>query len=275
MSALADPSGALRAVELLTGLAVCLSALELLCLRSERGRGGFYYWQPAHAPDLQGLPVPLRPVLTWLYAEPGFSLLSALRLVLGAALAAGLLEGAIRAPGLFALLGLGLAAHHRLRFGTTGAELMMGIVLGGLAVGALRPGDPLVQRGVLWFVALQSVLTYAATGVTKLRVPEWRDGSYLRAVFRSRTMGHPLGAWLTREPSWSRLLSLAIIGFECAFPLALVTGPSGALLFCAAAAVFHLAIAWMMGLKMFVLIFAATYPAVLFCAAQASALLWG
>jgi len=152
---------------------------------------------------------------------------------------------------------------------------MMGIVVGGLALGALRPGDPAVQRGVLWFVALQSVLTYAATGITKLRVPAWPEGTYLREVFRSRTMGHPLGAWLTSTPRRSRVLSLCVIGFECAFPLALVTGVPGALFFCAGAALFHLAIAWMMGLKMFVLIFASGYPAVLACALEAQALFGG
>jgi hypothetical protein len=256
VSALHDPAQALRLVQMLAGLAVALSALEALCLFRERRPGGFYAWRPEHSPGAPRL----------LYGEPGFTALCALRLTLALLLAADALRGPLLGAALFTLVGLGVLVHDRLRHGTTGADLMMGIVLGGLALGSLRPDDPAVQRGVLWFVALQAVVTYASTGLTKLRVPAWKDGTYLASVFVSGTMGHRLGARLTRDPRLARALCHAVIAFECAFPLALLTGEWGALAFCAAALVFHLTIASMMGLKMFVLIFGSTYPAIVACA---------
>lgn len=255
---------ALRLVEACVGGAIALSALEGLCLRRERDAGRAYHWNDDHAP---------RPaVLRVLYREPGYTLVCGARLLLALALALGLLSGPARGVALFALLAIGFLVHDRLRYGTTGADLMMGIVTGALALGALAPHDPAVRQGVLWFVALQAVLTYAATGVTKLRIPAWPDGRYLAAVFRSRTMGHPLGARLTADPRLARALSHAVIAFECAFPLALVTGGRGALAFCAAALVFHASIAWMMGLKMFILAFGATWPAIVWCAGEAERL---
>lgn len=256
-----SPEHAQRLVDACVGGAIALSALEGLCLHREREPGRAWAWSPHHV----ARPALLQP----LYAEPGYTVACGLRLALALALALGALDGLGRALALFALLLIGFLVHDRLRYGTTGADLMMGIVTGALALGSLAPADPAVRQGVLWFVALQAVIAYAATGVTKLRVPAWRDGRYLAAVFRSRTMGHPLGAWLTADRRVASGLSHAVIAFECAFPLALVGGEWGALAFCAAALVFHASIAWLMGLKMFILAFGATWPAIVWCAGEA------
>lgn len=256
-----EPVLVLRAVRALVCAGVALSALELLCLRREFAFGGFYDWRPAQGG---------RGFVALLGPPSRLLALAALRLPLAAALAVLPLEGPPLAAGLLALLALSLATHVRLRFGVTGADPMMGIVLGALALAALVPADPLVARATVWFVALQGTIGYAGAGLTKLRVPAWWDGSYLRAAFRSRTFGSRWAERLLAGPGRARLAARVVIVVECAFPLALVGGVPVALAFCVAAAGFHVAVAGLMGLKMFVLVFASTYPAIVACAAWAS-----
>lgn len=235
---------ALEAVRSLIGIAVGVNALELVWLqRHFAGDGLLALEKPAR-----------RDALLLALAQLGAALLLALQ--------AG---GAARTAALAIVLAVPLLLRRCLPFGADGSEQMVRVVAGALLIESLAPGDAL-ERACLWFIAVQSVCAYATAGLAKLAMPAWRDGKYLRQVLSSRTWSRTFAAAIVKEPAVARWLSRGVIAYESAAPLALLAGPAPALLFCLAGAAFHLANAAIMGLNLFVWSFAATYPAILFCA---------
>jgi hypothetical protein len=78
----------------------------------------------------------------------------------------------------------------------------------------------------------------------------------------------PADAFLRRHPALLPWLSRSVVAAECLFPLALVTPLPVSLALLAGGLAFHLLAAVFMGLNTFLWSFAATYPAILYCAAR-------
>lgn len=249
-----DPDQAVRLVRLFLGLAICLSSLELLALAPEMaGRG---VWAP---PDGRS-----EPPLLWRGVI-------ALRLAAGLALLA--LPGpALVLPAALTAFATSFAVLLRLRWGLEGADQMQTVLSAALAIAAAVP-EPQVTRAFLGFAALLAVSAYATAGWMKLVMAGWRDGSLLAGILRTRQFGHPLFARVIAPGPGAGLAAALVIGFESSFPLALVLGPEVAVGFCAAAFLFHLSCAFAMGLNVFPWAFAATYPAVVWCAGEVQRLL--
>ena len=267
MNALADPIVAIHWVTRLAGLAVFLSSLELLSLRREFLPGGFYHCDRELARLTNRTPVTPG---VWIAASlyPAFYAIIGVRLLLGVLLLLDAPTGPWRPILLFAAAAITLFIGSRLEFGMSAADTMAGIVLCGLGFTALVPGNALVQRMGLWFLALQTTVAYTAAGVTKLYIPAWRDGAYLATALGSATYGSPFAARFMRDRRLALLASWTVIVWECSFPLALLAGAPVAIAYCALAALFHAAIGVFMGLKMFVFVFGSTYPAIVACAIQ-------
>jgi hypothetical protein len=267
MSTLADPGAALHWVTCLAGLAVFISSLELLSLRREFLAGGFYHWDE----ELAGDPLlPLLPLALWkkLRQYPVFYWIVILRLVLATFLLFDVPLGSARAPLMFSLVAISLFIGARLEYGLSGADPMIGIVLCGLGFAGLAPHSIPVHRTAVWFIALQTTFAYSAAGITKMFIPAWRDGTYLSTSLRSSIYGHPLAASALSNPLVSLTMSWMVILWECTFSLAFLFGEPGAMFYCAIGLLLHAGIAVFMGLKLFLFIFAATYPAVIACALQ-------
>jgi hypothetical protein len=229
--------------------------------------GGFYYWHPDETFDARAVPLQQR-VVASLCAYPAVYGLIAMRCVLALILIFGLLTGWAESLALFLLLSLVVFVNVRVRYSMEGADQLMGILLGGLSLASLAPGSGMVQNACLWFIAIQSAMSYLTAGISKSQIPAWRDGSYLMAVLRTNQYGHPLAARSVRNTAMARWLSRFIIAFESTFPLALFTGAPGALFFCGLGGMFHLMNAYFMGLNVFFWTFLSTYPAVLHAALQ-------
>jgi hypothetical protein len=155
----------------------------------------------------------------------------------------------------------------RLRYGLEAADQFVMVLAGALALTLSRPADARLAQAGLAFIALQGVGAYFVSGVTKLHIPTWRDGTLLAGILRTRLYGHAIPAGLVSPGPRARLAAGFVIAFECAFPLALL-GPDWALAFCGGALLFHALNAWWMGLNQFVWIFPATYPAVIYWSAR-------
>lgn len=116
---------------------------------------------------------------------------------------------------------------------------------------------------IIGYLAAQLTLSYFLSGWVKIVNPAWRDGTALQDVFRFSA--YPVSEDLRRWAQRPRLLcaaSWAVMLFELAFPLALISQPTliVALLL---AALFHLANACLFGLNRFVWTWIAVYPAIL------------
>lgn len=115
----------------------------------------------------------------------------------------------------------------------------------------------------LAYLAVQLVLSYMVSGLVKLKNPDWRSGQALFEVFslsaypqsgNLRTLGGR--ARFMRTGSW------AVIGFEIAFPLALLTAQT-TLAALVLAATFHTANAVLFGLNRFFWAWIAVFPALI------------
>jgi len=112
-------------------------------------------------------------------------------------------------------------------------------------------------------------------GTAKAISPIWRGGDAMIGVLSTEGYGVPsLGAKLARHRNVARLLCWSVITFECGCPLLLVAGTPGSVVLIVAGLVFHVGIAALMGLNVFLWRFAAAYPAV-FMVGQWVDGLWG
>jgi hypothetical protein len=181
------------------------------------------------------------------------------------ALAAGLAVApiGIATPVLLALLMLFIVLLA-LRTLADGASKIALIGAGGallIALGLLLALPKLVFTGVLWSGG-QLTLAYCSTGLAKLAIPAWRDGSALRGALSSYQWGERRVAALLDRRGVALAAAWAVILLEALFPLALFA-PAGVLA-AALAAMFalHLAIAAVMGINTYPWAFLSTYPAV-------------
>ncbi len=189
----------------------------------------------------------------------GEKLLSSVRIVLCALVIAGL-----GAP--FPLLGLALlslAMLHLFQGPYNGGSDRMGLLaLWCLALAQVLPSEK-ARALVFGYLGVQLVLSYLIAGWVKLRNPQWRSGQALRQVFAFST--YPVSESLRGWAAHRRLLfvmSWAVILFEIAFPLALLSLPTlvAAL---ALAAAFHFANACLFGLNRFFWVWLSVYPAII------------
>ncbi len=185
----------------------------------------------------------------WMVLVSLQTLLSALLVATG--------QGTILLPLLF-LAWLGCV---RFRGSFNGGSDTMTFVVGlPLVVQSLFPEHPAVSALAIAAIATQLLLSYLLAGVAKLRSPLWRDGSAL-AILVSREH-YQVPPWFKRfaaRRTVSRLLSCAVLVFECTAPLALLNRNT-CYGYLALALLFHLGNAVTLGLNRFVWAWLAAFP---------------
>jgi hypothetical protein len=199
-----------------------------------------------------------------------FRFVLALRLVAAAGLVVAFGTGGsplVKSLLLLALLTTTMLLSLRCLYGHDGAHQMWILVLAALWLASLFPPGDIAQELAAWFIALQLILSYTVAGVAKLASPLWRNGTALKGIIGTRTYGHEgLHRWLLNRPGWRRMACWGVIVFECGFFAVLLVPLPLALLAILAGTLFHLIIAWAMGLNDFLFAFLAAYPSLLYCA---------
>ncbi len=166
-----------------------------------------------------------------------------------------------------------LLMHFRCPFGMDGSDQMLTQIFGALLLGHLS-GSELGRKAALWYIAAQACLSYFTSGMAKAVSPHWRDGKVLFAIFNTRTYGYePAARLLMKKPGVTGVLGRGAVLMECVFPVSVLVGFPGCLLFIAWGVAFHAMNAVVMGLNSFFWSFVATYPAVIYCAIAIGALL--
>jgi hypothetical protein len=185
--------------------------------------------------------------------------LFASRLVLAALLALGVVPFAVEA----ALLVTSLFVLRRFDGPYNGGSDRMTLLLLICLLASHLAPTPRWRELVLGYAAVQVVLSYAMAGWVKLREPSWRTGQALRDLFAMSAypVSEQVRGWAP-GPTGLKLLAWSIVLFESLFPLALLD--AGALRFVlVAAAGFHVANAWLLGLNRFLWVWIAAYPLLL------------
>jgi hypothetical protein len=158
---------------------------------------------------------------------------------------------------------LSLATLVRFQGPYNGGSDRMGLLaLWCLAISHLLPTQAW-REVVFGYLGAQLTLSYFISGWVKIVNPDWRAGIALQQVFRfsAYPVSEGLRRWADR-PRVLRMMSWAVMLFELAFPLTLVSQASLAAGL-TVAALFHLANACLFGLNRFFWTWVATYPAIL------------
>lgn len=240
-------------------LAIIVSIVELLQVRAAFSDHGV--WRFVHLRrEYQALPAPLRVLATVLLPYRSFVVL------LGVQLVCALLVLTLGWRGLVPVLcSCQLAICVRFRGAYNGgSDAMLVLIALASSVAVCSKGQPMVARACLLYVAVQLTLSYAISGLSKLKEPGWRDGSALHSFLAASA--YPLARWLTRHGSAARNRALAYLAlaFECSFPLAWLD-PRFCLGYLLAGCVFHIVNTLLFGLNRFLFAWLAAYPALLCC----------
>ncbi|MFC0863791.1 alpha/beta fold hydrolase [Sphaerimonospora cavernae] len=256
-------SKALTWTERLNSVTHLLASLEYLTRRKDREWGGANNWDVNRRMFHEQAPRFARAMD--LVAHPRVS--TALHLSRAAAAAALWLplSPRQRVAANTVLAGSQAALHAQHLYGSDGADQISFLVQALTTVARASHRRPAIADAALWFVSLQSVLSYTVSGWAKLPSDTWRSGRALPNIIRTHTYGDP-DAWelMRRYPRLTRLAAHGVLAFECAFPLVFAGRGRLAPYMLGAAGAFHLVNARMMGLGRFFWAFAATYPAVLY-----------
>ncbi|WP_436496621.1 alpha/beta fold hydrolase [Actinokineospora sp. HUAS TT18] len=262
-------SAVLTATERLGSVTHLVSSLEYLASPKDRDWGGPNNWDVTRAAFVTHSPR-LAKALDLVARRDVTRALHVARVAAAAALWLPLPKGAKVAAN-SVLAGSQLALYARHLYGTDGADQVSFLVQALATVARIGDRRPALVDSALWFIALQSVLSYTVSGWAKLPSRTWRSGRALPGITRTLTYGEP-NVWklFERHPKATRLLAHGVLAMECGFPLVFAARGRVAPLLLGSAGAFHLANAWVMGLGRFFWSFTSTYPAVLYASGPRS-----
>ncbi|OZM71980.1 thioesterase [Amycolatopsis antarctica] len=258
-----DRSRATTMVERLSAITHLVASLEYLATERDRRHGGFNNWRIAkrtfHARS------PRLAKVFDLAAEPG----NTRRLHGARALAAASLQLPLPAKARLAADGVitasTLSLYPRHHYGTDGSDQVSFLCQAVVTISRAGGRNSRIVDACLWFVALQSVLSYAVSGWVKVASSTWRTGEAVTGVMRTLTYGdRTLWTLLRRYPRVAKVLGTGVLALECSFPAVFLGRGRLTPAFVASAASFHLANARFMALGRFFWAFLAMHPAVLY-----------
>lgn len=138
-------------------------------------------------------------------------------------------------------------------------------LLAALLFHRLAPGSPLVTFACLYFITGLSCLSYLTAGIGKLANPEWRSGDALLRTLQVPSLGVPqrIIGYAERAASLVRLLDWTLIAGQITFPLVVIAGRPWLYAWLIFAALMHASNAVLFGYHRFLLVWGATFPAIL------------
>lgn len=145
-----------------------------------------------------------------------------------------------------------------------GSDFMTMIVLFAVLLTDLSSENSPLSKLALFYVGIQTTLSYFVAGIIKLKEPTWRTGIALDGFLSSSMYQLQILQikWLLR-PNIIRLRSWVVLIFELTFPIIFLI-PELTWMYIGSAFLFHLANAYFFGLNRFVFAWLAAYPSLVF-----------
>jgi hypothetical protein len=174
----------------------------------------------------------------------------------------------VYSAGLLGLFIIGsLANFRRMPFRAEVPNRFTLLLIGALFLQSLVPSKN-VSVACLWFIALQSCLSYTTAGITKLFNRDWQQGNGLFKVVNSPNLvASPIYAQIVSKYSIiAKILTYLTILIECIFPIVLLVGKPYFVMFLIWGVVFHLGNAFLIRLNNYFWAWLATYPAIIYIA---------
>ena len=250
---------------LLVCIGVAIDTLEYLAVAPHYSNSGIYSGRIIRTRYGYKQNVAVRTMHDRLFSDSAFKFLLVLRLVFVGMLFIPVGSEYYHAACIAGVLITGFFTNYRSIYGGDGSNQMQTVVLAGVLASMLIDGASGMKMIGVWFIVLQSCLSYSASGWSKLWSRTWRSGAAVFLIFNTATYGmRPVARFLNGKVYIQKFLSWSVIIFEVIFPLVLILPPKGALVLLLIGLTFHLGNAVIMGLNTFFWSFFATYPLVMF-----------
>jgi hypothetical protein len=252
-----------KLVELLLGFSLIIQTLEYLKLLPWTVEGGIWDWRiqrfdiPPSAPLIAAL-------LDFIFISANYKILLISRLLCGISL----MTMGVNPVSAWFLLFTNLLLLIRWRGAFNGGSDFMTLVLTcGLTLGqsiGLFEGEAMGWVAALWYICIHSITSYFMSGWVKLLNGSWRRGVSLPIFLNTGVFGPLPANSIFNKPWFSSLCSWTFILWEAGMPLSLISFEI-AMIFCAAAVVFHFLVFWFFGLNRFFWAWVTSLPAILYC----------
>lgn len=249
-------STTLHWVERLISFAVFWQSAEMLQLKENFSEKGVWRWSTLrHA--YKGTAA----LWTPFFQESSFTALVYARLVLSFYCL--LFPGTAAIAVLTVLFVLGLIRTRGVFNG--GSDYMSFLILFALSVSAVLPGSKTTLLA-LWYIALQSCLSFFVAGLHKVRFSSWRNGRALKNIMtHASLLSEKRKRLFLKHQNLILFLSWAVLVFELSFPVVFISPTYIGVAYIFAAFAFNVANFFIFGLNRFVLAWLASYPALYFC----------
>lgn len=241
--------------ERLCAFAVFLQTVEMFQIRDSFSECGIWRWSTLKR-EFSSASTPVRKVLDVIFSTPNFYILLAFRLMVS--FYALFYTSSIAL--LFLLISSVLICVRWRGTFNGGSDYMSILVLLVLVLATSFAAYPSVGLACVYYLGIQTVMSYFLAGVAKCKRKNWRNGTALEGFLASDTYQAAfLERWMPLSPKALVACSWLTIIFELSFPLALLS-PHVCLMFIALGLLFHIAIAYAFGLNRFLFAWAAAYP---------------
>lgn len=156
-------------------------------------------------------------------------------------------------------------------YGRDGSDQMQTVLHGYRLVSALVPDGERSDDLYLRAVNAQAFLSYFMSGLAKLISSDWRSGQAVGMIMKTDLYGGTAFAGVVqRYPMTGKVISWSTIAWECSYPTIYLLPPRAVGPALTAVKVFHLSIAYSMGLPRFFWNFSAAHEAVRYVSQEAN-----
>ena len=249
-------------------ITVIVDAIEIIVERRQYSSSGIYNFEVLKTSKRWMMNRWLGPIYNILFKYPNYIFIISIQLAV-ATFAISHLFTNLSLFFVIIILLIHLLSHLRNRYGMNGSDQMQVIIFACLVVFYAAPSDSIIQKFSIFFLCFQSLLSYFMSGLAKLVSPVWREGSAIVGIINTESFGNKKFAqFLIERPLLSKSVCWWVIIFESVFPLFIFTGVQTTIFFVIFGVMFHLSTAILMRFNSFFWSFIATYPALLFFAAE-------
>ena len=266
--------GVFKAIERLSAIGVLLTSVEMLSKSKHFNDTGLMSWPVSRLYRIDTTRGKLPQILKPFVSYPAINGVIVLRLLAALFLLTNRRGKRARTAAVAGIAASSVMLSARSPYGLDGADQMITITFLTVLIARLRSGSAFVQQVCLWFLALQSCLSYITAGVAKAFGSMWSDGTAMSGILGTNQYGNrAVGQFLQKHPKLAIWSGKGVTFWESVFPVVLILPRPISDLFVWSGAAFHLGIALTMGLNDFLWAFVATYPAILFCSEETTSVL--
>jgi len=251
---------------------VSISTVELLYNWKSFKDDRLYSWKVISTREFTTRNILFQRTVNFLLKYPNFLGVISMRLIIILLLIIPGIWSFSQAPLFLVLVLTSLMINYRSPFGQDGSDQMSSIVVIVLFLYHINPENTTIAQAGLWFIALQSLLSYFTAGFFKAKGEKWTSSpNAVFLIFNTATYGSkPIASYLQNKQEAITFLTWSTVAVEVMFPLVLFTGYPGMIVFLGWGLGFHLMNALVMGLNSFLWAFLATYGAIIYCSLQLS-----